>query len=510
MGAEPKDAQAEVIAFLASGRAFAGKPVERAETHTAIVFLAGDRAYKLKKQIRYSYLDYSTVALRRAQCEAECTINRRFAPALYLGTQPVTRAADGTLTRGGEGDAVDWLVVMRRFNQEEQFDRMAERHALSLEMMRPLADRIAEVHRDAEVRFEYGGAAGLRQAIDITIENLAIAATHGLDRELTEAWTKRVLAALHDLTPLLDRRRDLERVRACHGDLHLQNICLFEGRPTLFDAIEFDPSLSCTDVLYDLAFLLMDLGHRGLALHANRVFNRYLDRRAELDGLPALRLFMSVRAAIRAQIAVATAQHRHDTGHERSLLDQARSYLDLALALLEPWTPRLMAIGGVSGTGKSTLAYGLAPSLAGAPGARVLRTDMIRKRLAGVDPETPLTEEFYTPARNIQTYDHLMADARLTLAGGCPVIVDAVFARQAERDAVRAVADAQGVPFQGVWLEAPPDIVARRIGSRHGDASDATAEIALRQLEWIERPVDWRLVDAQGAPDEVARRVGMR
>ena len=425
---------------------------------------------------------------------------------LYLGFEPITRTAEGALGLGGEGETVDWVVVMRRFDQDSQFDRMAGRGRLSLDMMRPLADRIAEVHRQAEEKHEYGGAAGLRRAIDITIENLGIAATHGLARDAAEAWSGRVLAALGALTPLLERRRDQGHVRACHGDLHLQNICLFDGLPTLFDAIEFDPALSCTDVLYDLAFLLMDLDHRGLGTHASRIFNRYLDRRDELDGVAALRLFMSVRAGIRAQIAVAAAQHRHDTGQEGGLLDQAKSYLRRALAFLDPSAPRLVAIGGASGTGKSTLAYGIAPTLWDTPGARVLRSDVLRKRLAGVDPETPLPAEFYTPERSVETYGHLMAEARVCLASGCSVVVDAVFARRDEQDAVRAVAEAAGVPFRGLWLQAPLETLAQRIGARRADASDATAEVAGKQLEWIEPPRDWRWLDAQGSPEEIARR----
>ncbi len=277
-----------------------------------------------------------------------------------------------------------------------QLDRMAVRNQLPLELMSLLADRIAEVHRRADISHKYGGGDGLRQAIDITIQNLNLAVDHGLSSKDVKLWSNQVVDGLRRKTPFLNRRRSTGHVRACHGDLHLQNICLIEGQPTLFDAIEFDPGLSTTDVFYDLAFLLMDLEHRGLPAHGNRVFNRYLDRSDELDGVAVIRLFMSVRSAIRAQISIAATRHRHDSQGAQSYIDQAQSYLDLAISLLVPPSVQLIAIGGASGTGKSTLARYLAPSLCGAPGARIIRSDVLRKRMAGVGSETPLSADFYT------------------------------------------------------------------------------------------------------------------
>jgi aminoglycoside phosphotransferase family enzyme/predicted kinase len=496
--------QEETIAFLSRPATYGTDRVDLAETHTSIVFLTGDRAYKLKKAVRYTYLDYSTTEARRRFCEAELAVNRALAPDLYLSVEPVARRTDGSLRLGGAGTAVDWVVAMHRFDAADQFDRMAERHALPLDLMRLLADRIAEVHRAAAPTPQFGGEAGLRQATLYTIQNLRLAVGHGLERDAVESWIARVSRAIDRAAPLLERRRIGGHVRSCHGDLHLSNICLFRGSPTLFDAIEFDPALSCTDILYDLAFLLMDLRFRGLDAHGNAVFNRYLDRLDEMDGIEALPLFMSARAGIRAQIAIAAVLHRHAAGDTAAAEDKARRYLGLADALLAPSAPCLVAIGGVSGTGKSTLAYRLAPALAAAPGARVIRSDMLRKRAAGIRPETRLPAEAYTKEAHAENHRRLLNEARIALEAGRGAIVDAVLALASERDELEALARGLGVPFQGLWLDAPVEVLERRIASRRDDASDAGIAVMRQQTIFAERPSGWAMIDAAASPDAMA------
>jgi aminoglycoside phosphotransferase family enzyme/predicted kinase len=467
-------AQAEIITFLAGGGGdgHAG-PVAIAETHISRVFLAGDRAIKLKKPVRFNYLDYSTPALREAACRAELAVNQRFAPGLYQRVAPVVRAADGRLALDGSGETVDWVLIMRRFEADAQLDHVAARGALTEGLARALADRIADLHAEAPRRPEHGGAAGLRRAFDITAENLRIAASGVAPRlpaSAAEHWVARAGAALGALTPLLDRRRQDGRVRACHGDLHLANICILDGAPMPFDAIEFAASIACIDVLYDLAFLLMDMHARGLSAASCTVFNRYLDRCDEADGLPALPLFLSLRAAIRAQVLAAAGK------------PEAARYLALANALLDPQPARLIAIGGASGTGKTTLAGRIAPCLGRVPGARVLRSDVLRKRRAGVAPEMPLPSGHYTADVHAAVYRTLADAARTCLAAGQAVVADAVFGLPAEREAIEAVARAHGVPFQGLWLEADADALVARVAGRTADASDATPAVVRAQL----------------------------
>jgi predicted kinase len=288
-------------------------------------------------------------------------------------------------------------------------------------------------------------------------------------------------------------------VRRCHGDLHLRNICLWEGRPTLFDAIEFSEELATIDLLYDLAFLLMDLEYRGARNLANRVLNRYFDRGEGEDALAVLPLFMATRAIIRAHVSASTAARHGATAAGQSAREQSRAYLDLALRLLQPSPARLIAVGGLSGTGKSTLAYELAPQLGGSPGARVLRSDVIRKRLQGVAPETKLPAEAYRPEVTRQVYDALMRHAGQALAAGATVIADAVFSDPGERVAIEGAARQASVEFAGLWLEAPAATLEARLRGRRADASDADVAVLRRQLERPIGAMSWTLVDAAGS-----------
>lgn len=494
--------QSETVAFLRNPASYGGgvESVEHIETHISLVFLAGDLVYKLKRAVRFNYVDYSTPERRAEACEAELALNRRTAPSLYLETRSIRRQPGGALGFGGTGPLVDTVVVMRRFDQSSLFDRLAQQGKLTPRMMRELADRIVLFHRDAEVDPAYGGYAGLAEAMEGIAANLAAAAV--LDASATAALVADSRAALTQLKPLLEERREGGKVRLCHGDLHLRNICLLDGMPTLFDCIEFNRPLACVDVLYDLSFLLMDLAHRRLPDLAGMVFNRYFDQQAEAEGVAALPLFLSMHAAIRSHVAAAALQVAPEPDRE-ALTGEARAYLELAQALLRPGVPRLIAIGGFSGTGKSTLAYGLAPDLAGVPGARVLRSDVIRKRLMGVAPETRLPEAAYDAQSTAAVYARLGEEAGPLLRAGCSVILDGVFNRPEERTAAEAVAHELGVDFQGLWLEAPPGVMAARIEDRRHDASDATVEILSRQLSFATGVMTWQRLDAGGTPAAV-------
>jgi uncharacterized protein len=493
------DDQSETVAFLADGASYGlpGAPVEQVVTHCSHLFLVGDRAYKLKRAVQFTYLDYSTPMLRERFCRAELTLNRRTAPNLYVGVHRVTRRATGGLALDGQGEAVDFLLEMRRFREEDLFDRMAEGQRLTPALMRELADEIALFHRDAEITPGFGGAAALERTLAINHDNLVLAAPP-LDLATIDRLRRTSTAQLADIAALLDARQRAGKVRRCHGDLHLRNICLHEGKPTLFDCIEFSDDFACIDVLYDLAFLLMDLTQRGLDAHASLVFNRYLDRSGESDGLLALPLFLSTRAAVRAHVA-GTLVRAGPPPQAAEAAASARAYLALALKLLEPYPPCLVAVGGLSGSGKSTVAQALAVAFPPAPGARLLRSDVMRKRLAGVAPETALPRESYSQGSAQRVYAALYEEAAATLGVGYSVVVDATFLRQEERQAIAAVANEAGVPFIGLWLEAPREVLARRIAGRYGDASDADLTVLNWQLGRDPGTVVWQRVDAAGS-----------
>ncbi len=487
--AEPAD-QGDVIAFLSRGDAYGrpGDTVERIDTHASVVFLVGDRAWKLKRAIRFSYLDYSTVAKREAMCRAEYELNRRTALALYLGVHKVTRERGGDLALDGAGAAVDWLLEMKRFSQDALFDRLAERHALTPALMRDLADGVAAFHAKAEPC--RGGA--MRDIANENLDNLRRTGD-ALDQAKIADLAARTEAALTRLSPLLKTRA----ARRGHGDLHLRNIALIDGKPVLFDGIEFNDAFICIDPLYDLAFLLMDLDHRGLDDLAGIVFNRYLDRAGDEAGLALLPLYLSIRAGVRAHVSIAALARQSDDSARRALAAAAARYLDAALAFLEPAQPRLIAVGGFSGTGKSTVAHALASKLAPAPGARVLRSDVIRKRLFGVAPETRLPPAAYDKATNARVYRALYDEAAATLRAGYCAIADAAFLDPAERTAVAAVAAQANLPFTGLWLEAPAETLRQRLAARTDDASDADLQVLDFQLGLELGPLDWNRLDAR-------------
>jgi uncharacterized protein len=342
--------------------------------------------------------------------------------------------------------------------------------------------------------------------IEGNLDNLR-AAGATLDQEavarLERSWRK----ALAEAVPMLERRRRSGKVRNCHGDLHLGNICLIDDKPTLFDAIEFSAELTRIDVLYDLAFLLMDLIHRELGFFANLVLNRYLDLTRDEDGMAALPLFLSLRAAIRSHVSVAAGARQRNAERKRRDGDSARSYLALGETLLARGRPRLVAIGGRSGSGKSTLAQALAPDLAPLPGARVLRSDVLRKAMLNLPPEAKLPRSAYTNAMSRRVYSRLLRDAARIVGAGYSVVLDATFLDPDERDAAARLAAQADVPFAGLWLDTRPEVMAARLAARRRDASDATVAVLKRQIESDPGSIAWPRIDSGAALPRVVAEV---
>ena len=502
--------QSDVVGFLASPATHGGAPVERMETHSAIVFLTGHRAYKLKRAVKFDYLDFSTAERRQAMCEAEVRLNRRTAPTLYRRVVPVTRERDGALALGGSGAPVDWVVEMHRFPQEALFDRLATSRRLDLELMPPLAAAIAGFHAAAERRPDHGGRPGMAWVVEGNAEGFAEYGAGILDPAACRRLTADARVTLERWGGLLEERRVSGFVRNCHGDLHLRNIVLLDGRPTLFDGVEFNDAISCTDVLYDVAFLLMDLWRRGLPRHANVAWNRYLGDTGDFGGIPLLPLFLSCRAAVRAKTSATAARLEGDARRRGPLEELAREYLAMAERLLQPARPCLVAIGGFSGTGKSTLALSLAPSVGPVPGAVVIRTDEIRKQLCGVPPLERLGPDGYSPEISERVYATAAERARAIVQGGHSAIVDAVFARPGDRQAIERVAADLSVPFVGIWLEAPESMLVARTGQRRHDPSDADADVVRMQHRQPIGEMTWHRVEASSSPEsvtDVARRL---
>lgn len=506
--------QADVLAFLAEPQSYAGlmpppRRIERVDTHGAVVFLAGEEAFKVKRAVKLAYLDFSTLEARRRLSEREVEINRPAAPEIYLGTIPVTREPDGRLALGGEGEAVEWAVRMARFPERDVMIEVAARGGIDTATARALGDMVAQMHAAAPVAAAEAGAAieEVIASIHDTVARSDERALLDLSRRLDADFGRQIARS----ADVRRRRAEAGFVRRCHGDLHLGNIVLWTGRPVPFDAIEFDERIATIDTLYDLAFLLMDLERQGCRAAANIVLNRYLghSRSAlDLEGLAALPLFLGVRAGVRAMVAIDRLRVKATT-ERPDIVAKAAATLELAARLLEPPTPRLIAVGGLSGTGKSTLAAALAPEVGAVPGAVHLRSDVERKRLAGIAETDRLPPEAYTAAASAEVYRILLERTQAALAAGHSVVVDAVFARESERDAIADVARGLGVRFDGAWLEGRADALKARVAARRGDASDATPAVVEQQLGYDVGRIGWSRVDAGGTADDTRSRAAL-
>ena len=349
---------------------------------------------------------------------------------------------------------------------------------------------MADYHAQAPVRHA-DGATLIAEILD-ELDAAFAPRADALGPDRVRAFAEQARAAWEAVAPLLTARTGEGRVRRGHSDLHLGNIVLLEGRPVPFDALEFDERLGTCDVLYDLAFLVMDLLHRGLHPQANAVFNRYLFETRDEAGLAAFPLFLAVRAAIRAMVEAQTAE-----AAGRPVPEAARRYLDDAAGFMAPAGTRMVAVGGRSGTGKTTLARALAPDLGRAPGALHLRSDTERKALRGVDPLTPLPDDAYRPEVTEEVHIRLRHRAARALAAGQSVLLDATFLDQPARDSAEAVAREAGVPFRGLWLQATEDVLVDRVTARGRDASDADARVVRAQRE--AGPDGWTPLRAGGS-----------
>ncbi|WP_173933128.1 bifunctional aminoglycoside phosphotransferase/ATP-binding protein [Chelativorans sp. Marseille-P2723] len=498
------DNQHETVAFLSDpGTHGIADKVDIIETHISRIFLAGDRAWKMKREVKLPYVDFSTPELRLESCRREVELNSLTASDLYLAAHPITQGADGALQFDGEGILVDGVVEMRRFEQDCLLDRTALAGGLTPEMMDETARKIEHFHRIAPIDRTKSGSARMADVLDIN--EAGFAQSRVFDQGELQRFHGAMRAALAKHAELLNRRSQAGRVRRCHGDLHLRNICLLDGEPHLFDCIEFNDEIATVDVLYDLAFLLMDLWRRGFADLANLVMNRYFDQMDDEGGFPLLPFFMAVRAAVRAHVLATQAAGEGAQAGET--IKEARSYFRLANSLLSRHRPRLVAIGGFSGSGKTTIAERLAPHLGAPPGARIIESDRIRKAMHGVSAETRLPQEAYLPEVSLKVYCEMAVRADLILAGGGTVVANAVFERLEDRAMIEDVATGNDISFRGVWLTAEADVLSRRVAARKGGSSDATVEILAQQLDRMAGAVEWDPVDVEGPPDAIVASV---
>ncbi|MBX2854169.1 MAG: AAA family ATPase [Rhodobacteraceae bacterium] len=503
-------AQAALFTALAASRALGDAPVERIDTPLSAIFLCGDRAYKAMRAVTRRFVDFSHLEHRRAACEAELNANPA-APGLYLRVVPVLQSDQGLMLGGAEdtANALEWLVVMRRFDHADAFDQRLADGRLTRVDIEQLADAAGAAHIAAPVLHREDAGADMA----VTINNLTAAlgalsndAPSTTQTEFTSAlsaWRPAISDALAMARPQLKARGRHGRVRRCHGDLHLANVCRFEGRATPFDAIAFNDDLTRIDIAYDAAFCAMDLAARGVQPLASAFISRWLSMTRDYSGLALWPLFLSTRAAVRAMVA----GFAKDWETAIARLASANRFLCFS-------PPLLLAIGGASGAGKTTLARQLTPEIPGLGGlgAVHMRSDVARKRLLGLPPEQRAPQSAYAPEVSARMLRQMLRDAGRALRAGESVVWDATFILQSDRDALSSLAAASGTDHLGLWLDAPPALRAARAERRTQaaaqgeppDASDAGAGIALRQQADPLTDPHWRRIASDTASDHIA------
>lgn len=464
------------------------------ETHISWVVLTGEWAYKLKKPVNFGFVDFTTLQLRHAACLDEVRLNQRTAPELYDSVVPLTQEAHGPRF-GGSGPILDYAVRMRQFDSNDAFDRRQVQHLLKQDDIESLARRVAELHRIAAIdtdQTSLGDPASILTQVQDCLDELAKSVStpapqrqlHELQQWVNDEWTR-----LKDA--FADRKRD-GFVRECHGDLHLGNVVLYAGRPTLFDCLEFNPRLRWIDILSDIAFLVMDLHDHGVPRLAWSALNEWLEQTGDYAGLPLLRYYLAYRALVRSKVAALRGKQPDLSDSEIQEQQQhLQSYLNLASRLTQSGQPAVLLMHGLSGGGKSFVARHLARTI----GAVQIRSDVERKRLFGLWPEKEIPAQnppdIYTPATTEQTYRRLQTLAEQTIEAGYTVIVDAAFLKQSQREQFALLAINRNIPWVIIDCQAPEPVLRDRItrrmhsGKDPSDADTSVLELQLRSIEPI-------------------------
>ena len=458
--------------------------VELRETHVSLVFLTEGEVFKIKKPVRFAFLDFTTLDARRRACEAEVLLNERLAAGTYLGLVPVRRDAAGRHHLGPDGEVVDWAVHMLRLPDELRGDERLATGRLSAAHIDAVASMLADFHARAEsdaATSQWGTtdaiALSIRESfaeVDAAREGLL---THAQAREV-EGWQ---LDFLQTHAGTFDRRLEAGRIRDGHGDLRLEHLYFGdEGELTILDCIEFSERFRCGDVCADIAFLSMDLAAHGHVELAERFLARYARASDDYDLYAVVNFYESYRAYVRGKVSTLTAQQASGAVRERALVDARRHFaLSLATGRRSLLEPRVIAVGGMIASGKSTISEALADRMS----APVIDADRTRKHLIGLAPTTHDTSAAfqgpYEPAMTDRVYAEMMLRASTVLESGRPVVLDASFRTATLRRAARELARKHGAPFLFIECLASPEVCRERLHRREAEANVSDGRLAI-------------------------------
>ncbi len=484
--------------------------IQQIETHGATVLLGRKRAIKIKKPVKYDHMDFSTPEQRRRFCEHEVTLNQRTASELYIGVFGIYLTDDHKISLAGSGTPIDYFIKMNRFSDEDRLDNFIEREGISEILGENLCTEISKFHLGIAPIKQLDAIPDFHSVIDQNFTQLDEHCPVLFNLDDVQTYRGNLHETYKTLKPLEKIRINDGWIRAGHGDLHLQNICMVEGKPLLFDAIEYEDDFVVGDVLYDVSFLLMDLWQKKQKLAANQIFNKYLIQMGWiktpkfLASLALLPFFLSMRSGIRTHVAASRYTQSQNTNDKIQYADVAVDLLKDSKAFLETHAPVVIAIGGFSGSGKSTLAANLSHYIGDAPGALRIRSDVIRRLLIGWDDYSPMPQTAYTVAQSIAVYAHMKEIATQAVTAGHSVIIDAVLDRHEDRNDFSLLAQGLGAEFTGLWLSVDEHVMSERIEGRTRDASDATVEVMQAQMARNPDAVtDWINLDASGTETEI-------
>lgn len=457
------------------------EPIELMQTHASYVFLTGDYAYKIKKPVNFGFFDYSTLAQRQHFCHEELRMNQPITSNIYLDVLPITQTG-AKFVLGGTGEPVEYVLKMHQFPQEALLSTMFEQGKLTEAHIEELGRVVAQFHRQTQTNDyirSFGEVGQIRQSIDENYQQtqkyIGIVQTQQQYEE-TKQFTDTFFTQRQEL---FAQRRENDWIRECHGDLHLGNICLWHNKIQLFDRIEFNEPFRFVDVMYDIAFTVMDLEERGRQDFANAFLNTYIEQTGDWEGLQILPLYLSRQAYVRGKvISFLLDDPAVPEEAKEEAATTASKYYHLAWEYTKTHQGRLILMSGLSGSGKTTVARQLARRF----GAIHLRTDAVRKQLAGIPLEQRGGKELYTAAMSQKTYDRLLELGMILAKEGLTVILDGKYDRQNLRGEAIHKANYHQLPLQIIHCTAPESVLRDRLISRTGDISDATADLLQSQL----------------------------
>lgn len=477
-------------------------------SHIAILFFAGDYVFKLKRAILTPDADFSTPAKRRLACVQEMKRSTIYAPNLVLGVRSVRRLPNGRICIGGQaGEEIDTILVMRRLPEQDVLaNSVPSEHFDRFEVM-DLAEQLAELHSKAKPFRTKWGVPVIQKIILETERVLSCFCPALFDKSKLDDLMQRMLKSVAENEQLLTLRVKSGHVRKCHGELLLSNIAKENGKYLFFSPVEYNDQLESIDTLYDLAYLLMDFEMRGMRKLSNILFNHYLAYMNDVEGYPLLHLYQSMRAASRASIC-AKRSVMLTGADKKEAVRRAKIYFKMACHFMTSYPPVLIACGGLSGSGKSRVARELGGYLNPAPGAVILRDDIVKKQINGCPIDQHFDKAFDTPVVEKVVYDVLRQQAKNALLSGCAVIVDALFYDENERQAIEKLARDLNVSFVAIWMDAPFEVRLDRVQKRKRNPSDVRTEEDLeKQLTLNTGNVTWLKVLTDKSREETLESV---